>query len=220
MHRSSSRVRRAVVAAALAGATLGASALPAVAASGSRQTVRDQLAVNAEEALFTLQMLRVAEHFDGTPEAIAEARANYEREATEVATDVVARAGGQVADYLGAWTAADDTRMTAVFTGLAQVGDPYRRRSIGPDAFDCSGLTSFAWAAAGVTLPRNSTMQIRTTGGTSDSSSLEPGDLVWRPGHIMMYLGADDAVVHAPQSGRNVEVRSWGRAVRFGDPLG
>jgi peptidoglycan DL-endopeptidase CwlO len=63
-------------------------------------------------------------------------------------------------------------------------------------------------------------MQIRATGGTSDSSSLEPGDLVWRPGHIMMYLGADDAVVHAPQSGRNVEVRSWGRASRFGDPLG
>ena len=44
----------------------------------------------------------------------------------------------------------------AVDTALAQVGDPYVWGAAGPDAFDCSGLTQYAYSAAGVSLPHSS----------------------------------------------------------------
>jgi peptidoglycan DL-endopeptidase CwlO len=47
----------------------------------------------------------------------------------------------------------------AVSTALAQLGKPYRYAAVGPNAFDCSGLTMFAWAAAGVRLPHSSAGQ-------------------------------------------------------------
>ena len=47
----------------------------------------------------------------------------------------------------------------AVQTALAQVGDPYVYGAAGPDAFDCSGLTMYAWAAAGVSIPHASGSQ-------------------------------------------------------------
>ena len=42
------------------------------------------------------------------------------------------------------------------------------------------------------------------------------------PGHVMMWLGVDRAMVHAPYTGRNVEVDMWStrRRVKFGDPTG
>ena len=42
---------------------------------------------------------------------------------------------------------------------MAQLGKPYRYAAVGPDSFDCSGLTMFAWAAAGVRLPHSSAAQ-------------------------------------------------------------
>src|SRR3954451_1055745 len=48
---------------------------------------------------------------------------------------------------------------TAVNTALAQVGDRYAYGAAGPNAFDCSGLTSFAYKAAGVSIPRTSRAQ-------------------------------------------------------------
>ena len=47
----------------------------------------------------------------------------------------------------------------AVRTALAQVGDAYVYGAMGPSAFDCSGLTMFAWGAAGVGLPHSSSAQ-------------------------------------------------------------
>ena len=50
-------------------------------------------------------------------------------------------------------------RAVAIRTALAQVGDPYESGAAGPDAFDCSGLTSYAYAAAGIELPHSSRAQ-------------------------------------------------------------
>ena len=47
----------------------------------------------------------------------------------------------------------------AVQYALAQVGDAYVYGAAGPSAFDCSGLTMFAWGAAGVGLPHSSSAQ-------------------------------------------------------------
>ncbi len=99
----------------------------------------------------------------------------------------------------------------AVDVALAQIGKPYRWGGSGPSSFDCSGLTSFAWAAAGVDLPRSSRMQYSATTRIT-RSQLQPGDLVFYHSpisHVAMYIG-DGRVVEAPNSGNNVRIRNDG----------
>jgi cell wall-associated NlpC family hydrolase len=90
---------------------------------------------------------------------------------------------------------------------LSQVGDPYCWGGDGPTCWDCSGLTSAAWAQAGVNLPRSSGSQIGA--GTRVSySQLEPGDLVfyYTPiSHVAVYIG-NHQIVHAPHPGDVVSV--------------
>jgi cell wall-associated NlpC family hydrolase len=116
------------------------------------------------------------------------------------------------------WANTDPRRMVAVLTALSQVGTLYRYSGNEPGGFDCSGLTSYSWSAAGVKLPRISGDQINAASPRSVEQLL-PGDLVWRPGHIMMYVGVGDVVVDSPQTGKRVTVRSWGRTSRYGSPI-
>ncbi len=53
-----------------------------------------------------------------------------------------------------------------------------------------------------------------------DADEAQAGDLVYYPGHVMMYLGVGDAIVHSRNSGSTVEITfvTGGRSVRFGDP--
>lgn len=127
--------------------------------------------------------------------------------------------GVSAADLDAVWARTDPRRMTAVFAALSQVGTLYRYTGKEPGGFDCSGLTSWAWAQAGVKLPRISTDQINAAAPRT-VEQLQPGDLVWRPGHITMSLGLPNLVVHSPQTGRRVQVNTWGRVVRFGSPVG
>ena len=95
----------------------------------------------------------------------------------------------------------------AVRTALAQVGDPYVWAAAGPDAFDCSGLMQYAYAAAGISLPHSSAMQ-STMGTPVSRSELRPGDLVffYSPvSHVGMYIG-NGQMVHASTSGQPVKV--------------
>jgi cell wall-associated NlpC family hydrolase len=77
----------------------------------------------------------------------------------------------------------------------------------GPSSFDCSGLTSWAYAQAGVSIPRTS--QAQSGAGTHLSlSQLQPGDLVLFYGdlhHIGLYAG-NGMVLHAPRTGQNVKI--------------
>jgi cell wall-associated NlpC family hydrolase len=99
----------------------------------------------------------------------------------------------------------------AVEVARAQVGKPYRWGGNGPASFDCSGLTRFAWKAAGVDLPRTSRDQYRGT-RRINRSDLQPGDLIFYHSpisHVAMYIG-DGRVVEAPYSGTTVRVSSSG----------
>ncbi|MGW1145030.1 NlpC/P60 family protein [Streptomyces sp. NPDC002454] len=90
---------------------------------------------------------------------------------------------------------------------VAQIGKPYAWGAEGPDSFDCSGLTSRAWEAAGSTLPRTSQEQWDQLSRVS-LDGLRPGDLVvYFPGatHVGLYLG-EGLVVHAPRPGAEVKV--------------
>jgi cell wall-associated NlpC family hydrolase len=97
----------------------------------------------------------------------------------------------------------------AVDTALAQVGDRYVWGAGGPDAFDCSGLTSYAYAAAGVSLPHSSRSQSQM-GRAVGRGELQPGDLLffYSPvSHVGMYIG-NGQMVHASTSSQPVKVAS------------
>jgi peptidoglycan DL-endopeptidase CwlO len=84
---------------------------------------------------------------------------------------------------------------------------PYVYGSTGPcvDGFDCSGLVMSAWAAAGVTIPRDTYEQVAAL-PSIPLSSIQPGDLLFYngDGHVAMYVG-DNMIVDAPQPGMDVE---------------
>jgi peptidoglycan DL-endopeptidase CwlO len=110
----------------------------------------------------------------------------------------------------------------AIATALAQVGDRYEHAAMGPDAFDCSGLTSYAYAAAGISLPHSSRAQSQL--GTQVSrAELQAGDLVffYTPiSHVGLYIG-NGMMVHARTYGSPVAVTSVDqRGFRFGVRLG
>jgi cell wall-associated NlpC family hydrolase len=105
--------------------------------------------------------------------------------------------------------AATHAAQTAVDTALAQQGKPYVWGGAGPSSYDCSGLTQFAYAAAGVQLPHSSRMQ-STMGTPVAREALQPGDLVffYSPvSHVGMYIG-NGQMVHAPSAGSVVKVVS------------
>lgn len=104
----------------------------------------------------------------------------------------------------------------AVRTALDQVGDDYEYGGSGPHQYDCSGLTRYAWAAAGVDLPHSSRRQHDITRSVS-RSDIRPGDLLFfrRPvGHAAIYIG-DGKVVEASREG--VPVRVNDDAINRGD---
>ena len=90
---------------------------------------------------------------------------------------------------------------------MAQRGKPYEWAAGGPASFDCSGLTSYAYASAGIDLPHSSRMQAQM-GRAVTRGELQPGDLIafYSPvSHIGIYIG-NGQMVHAPTSGDVVKV--------------
>ncbi|MFR0353435.1 C40 family peptidase [Streptomyces sediminimaris] len=99
----------------------------------------------------------------------------------------------------------------AVAYATAQIGKPYEWGAEGPDTYDCSGLTSQAWADAGHAIPRTSQEQWKQLKHIA-VKDMRPGDLViYFPDatHVGMYIG-DGAIVHAPRPGRTVTITGAG----------
>jgi cell wall-associated NlpC family hydrolase len=91
------------------------------------------------------------------------------------------------------------------------VGRPYCWGGEGPHCFDCSGLTYAAWRAAGRVIPRTSEAQ-RARLMRVALAEVRAGDIVWRPGHVGVYIG-DGWVVHAPRTGEPVRYQPAHRYV-------
>jgi peptidoglycan DL-endopeptidase CwlO len=90
---------------------------------------------------------------------------------------------------------------------LGEVGVPYRWGGESPETgFDCSGLVRWAYLRVGVELPHNS-YALYGQGRRVPDAKMEPGDILFFEGlgHVGLYLGRG-RMVHAPETGRNVEV--------------
>lgn len=140
---------------------------------------------------------------------VAERRAAEHRRQSELAQ---ARADAFLADLAAA---AQGARVQPVIDkGHTAIGRPYVRGAAGPNAFDCSGFTRWAWQAAGIDLPHYSGAQWAISQHIA-IDDLEPGDLVFYwgagergdPSHVGLYIG-DGQMIHAPGSGRSVRVES------------
>jgi peptidoglycan DL-endopeptidase CwlO len=101
---------------------------------------------------------------------------------------------------------------SAMRRALSKVGSPYRWGAAGPNAFDCSGLVSWAYRNSGVSLPRSSRAMSRV-GTPVSRNQLQPGDLVffYRPvSHVGIYIGGGK-IVHASSRKYPVKISDMGR---------
>ncbi|HVV77955.1 MAG TPA: C40 family peptidase [Mycobacteriales bacterium] len=108
-------------------------------------------------------------------------------------------------------TATSPVAAQAVRVALSQIGTPYIWGGEGAGGFDCSGLVQYAYAKAGLALPRTAQQQYDATPHLAADSELQPGDLV--------FFGADttaiDHVGIALGDGRMVDAPHTGSQVRF-----
>lgn len=145
----------------------------------------------------------------------------YEERLAETAAGVATEFATDPATVVAAWQRSDLAGQTAVLAALTQLGNDYQYASSDPAVgFDCSGLTAFAWRRAGVELPTQSSSQIDVSPDI-DGAAAVAGDLVQYPGHVMMYLGFGDAMVHAANEATNVELGQLpDRSLNWADPNG
>jgi cell wall-associated NlpC family hydrolase len=111
----------------------------------------------------------------------------------------------------------------ALGIAAAKQGSPYQWGATGPNTFDCSGLTMYAFKKAGKTLPRTAAQQYNRTKHIA-ASARKKGDLVFFHSgsssasvyHVGIYAGHGN-IWHAPKTGASVRLEHiWTRAVWYG----
>jgi cell wall-associated NlpC family hydrolase len=96
-----------------------------------------------------------------------------------------------------------------VAAAYSQLGVPYVWAGSTPGVgFDCSGLTQWCYAQAGIYIPRTDGSQYGGASAILPVSEAAPGDVLWMPGHVGIALG-NGSYIHAPVPGRVVCIESW-----------
>ncbi|MEU2333247.1 NlpC/P60 family protein [Streptomyces sp. NPDC006654] len=111
---------------------------------------------------------------------------------------------------LGGDTSATGRAAAAFAAARTKIGTPYVYGATGPSSYDCSGLTSWAYAQAGVSIPRTSESQATIGTKIYSASQLQVGDLVFFFNdlhHVGLYAG-NGQILHAPRTGTVVRYES------------
>lgn len=140
-------------------------------------------------------------------QAAERAAAAKEAANARAAASNLVRSAGQGGPVPAASSAMIQTVLNAAYS---QLGKPYRYAGAGPDSYDCSGLTMWAFAKAGISLPHSSQAQFGI-GRRVARSDLQPGDLVFYNeggtiGHVGIYVGGGN-MIDANHTGGWVGVR-------------
>jgi len=208
--RTKQRRRAALV--AIATAVTGATTL--LTTNTADATVRTDSATVAGEAGRALDALELWNTTNRPVHYVRFLRAR-EQTAQLLAADLDISGQALAAD----WAATEEPKQIAMLSALTQLGVPYRSiHSEEGVGFDCSGLMIWAFAQAGIELPRISSDQI-SAAERIEPEQAEPGDLTYYPGHISMYIG-EGMMVHSPYTGSTVEVTAVpSRTSRWGDSM-
>jgi cell wall-associated NlpC family hydrolase len=189
-----------VVLDAAAGANVAAAQAQAAAQDAAAQAQASYDKVAAQQADLQKQVADYKAVYDQLSAAERQAATSIGDRASRSAQREPAAASGPV-------VASSAAAQIAIDSAMAQRGKPYEWAASGPGSFDCSGLTTYAYRAAGISLPRVAAMQA-TMGQAVSRADLQPGDLVffYSPvSHVGIYIG-NGQMVHAPTSGDVVKV--------------
>jgi cell wall-associated NlpC family hydrolase len=176
----------------------------------SLQGAASSAASEVEEALATRRT--ELDNADATVRRLANAVEQQQtaQGANEFASAVTSE-GGTLGT--GAEPATNPVAAAAIAWARTRLGDPYVWGGSGPDVFDCSGLTQWAYAHAGINLPRVAADQYNA-GPHPTWAELQPGDLLfWAydmsdPAsihHVTIYLGGG-LMIAAPHTGTDVQI--------------
>jgi cell wall-associated NlpC family hydrolase len=182
------------------------------AATAQMEKDRREILAAAHEEQGILHQLQVRQ-----AEIIRAARERAARIAAQkVAAALAARqaAAAAAAAALASQTAAPAPHVSgsggasvAVQWAYREIGKPYVWGAAGPDSFDCSGLTMYVWAKAGVYLDHYTGSQWNQ-GAHVSRDQLQPGDLVFFGSdlhHVGLYIGNGN-MIEAPYTGANVRI--------------
>ncbi len=168
------------------------------AAALAQQAALDQQAALAQQASAAALAQQAALTQQASAAALAATAFQNQPVAVEAPPQTVSNTG-----YSGS------AAQIAVKVAMDQLGKPYVWAAAGPDTFDCSGLTMFAYAHAGISLAHYTGDQFNQ-GRHVSRGELQPGDLVFfeqNLGHMGMYIGNGN-FIHAPHTGDVVRIDS------------
>ena len=205
-------------------ATVGASLQAAAAANAevaSLRTEQDELTAQAANASADAQNA-LAEEQAALQGANAQVVALEKQFQAQVAAEKAARdartlaAARRAAAAVGLVSTAGISRIAlfAIEAAHSQLGKPYMYGAAGPDSWDCSGLTQWAFAQAGVLIPRTAADQYAAVPTKVGLGQLQAGDLLfWATNtadpttihHVAIYVG-NGLMLAAPHTGANVQI--------------
>jgi len=190
--------------------------------AGLLQTARQHASALERARLAALARARARAAARAAAAAAAAAAARAQRAATQsTAAQPAPASGGATGPVHGTVSAATGQR--AVDYAESQIGKPYQWGAAGPDSYDCSGLTMWAYGRVGVHLDHWTGYQWQE-GAHVSTSALRPGDLLFYATdtndsntihHVGMYVG-NGQMVEAPYTGANVRISSAWRSDLIG----
>nr|WP_073293940.1 C40 family peptidase [Parolsenella massiliensis] len=122
---------------------------------------------------------------------------------------------GNSGGYSGGGNLSSSARDIIISTAYSKIGCGYVYGASGPSNYDCSGLVQACYAAAGISVSHSSGSLAGYC--NKPASQAEPGDIVWRAGHVGIYIGGG-TTIEAMSPSQGVTYGSLSTFVRAGSP--